>query len=141
MTGTLPRRGTAAPGRAGAPAWTEATIARLAEDAARRAPAASRPVATVRVDGTAARVDLDLVVDHGAHLPTVGEAVRRRVAAGIEAQTGLTVEAVTVTVVDLRLPAANAGPHDGPSGDGRARWPDRHGPGRVDVHRRPAAGG
>ncbi|MFE9693809.1 Asp23/Gls24 family envelope stress response protein [Micromonospora sp. NPDC005806] len=116
MTGTLPRRGAAAPRRAAAPPvpWTEARIARLAEDAARRAPAASGPVATVRVDGSAVRVDLDLVVDHGAHLPTVGAAVRRRVAAGIEALTGLTVEAVTVTVVDLRLPGEGR-----PGGSGR----------------------
>ncbi|MFR9777899.1 Asp23/Gls24 family envelope stress response protein [Micromonospora sp. MS34] len=106
MTGTLPRRGTA-PSAGTAPArWVdEEDIARLAEAAARRTPAVTAPKATVRVDGPAARVDLDVVVDHGVHLPTAADRVRRRAAAEIEAHTGLTVEAVTVTVVDLRLPA------------------------------------
>ncbi|MET8837031.1 Asp23/Gls24 family envelope stress response protein [Micromonospora sp. NPDC004540] len=110
MTGTLPRRATAPP----APApWSEERTAMLAEEAARRTPAVTDPVATARVDGAAVRVDLDLVVDHGAPLTAVAEAVRRRVAARIEAHTGLTVESVTVTVVDLRLPgAAPTGPED-----------------------------
>ncbi|KAB1916019.1 Asp23/Gls24 family envelope stress response protein [Micromonospora sp. AMSO31t] len=101
MTGTLPRRATAPR----APVtWSEERTAALAEDVARRTPAVTGPVATVRVDGGAVRVDLDVVVAHGAPLTAVAEAVRRRVAARIEAHTGLTVEAVTVTVVDLRLP-------------------------------------
>ncbi|WP_052744831.1 Asp23/Gls24 family envelope stress response protein [Micromonospora sp. HK10] len=119
MTGTLPRRDST-PGRARtAPAtrWTERRIARLAEEATGRTPAASSPAATVRVAGNVARVDLDLVVDHGAHLPTVAEAVRRRIADQVEACTGLTVESVTVTVVDLRLPAE----HTGTAGDRTAR--------------------
>ncbi|WP_446215431.1 Asp23/Gls24 family envelope stress response protein [Micromonospora sp. IBHARD004] len=111
MTGTLPRRGRTAPAGsdAGLDRWPEERIARLAEDAARRTTAVSAPVATVRADGRVARVDLDLAVDHGAHLPTVAEAVRRRVAAQVEAQTGLTVAGVTVTVVDLLLPARDDG--------------------------------
>ncbi|MET8908043.1 Asp23/Gls24 family envelope stress response protein [Micromonospora sp. NPDC004551] len=110
MTGTLPRRATAP----SAPvAWSEERTAGLAEEAARRTPAVSDPVATVRIDGAAVRVDLDLVVAHGVPLTGVAEAVRRRVAAGIEAHTGRTVEAVTVTVVDLRLPGEAASPGAG----------------------------
>jgi uncharacterized alkaline shock family protein YloU len=113
MTGTLPRRATAP----SAPVtWAEKRIAGLAEEAARRTPAVSDPVATVRADGGAVRVDLDLVVAHGAPLTAVAEAVRRRVTARIEAHTGLTVEAVTVTVVDLRLPGE---PGTGPGADAR----------------------
>lgn len=101
MTGTLPRRATAPP----APVtWSEQRTAGLAEEAARRTPGVTDPAATVRVDAAAVRVDLDVVVAHGAPLAAVAEAVRRRVAARIEAHTGRTVEAVTVTVVDLRLP-------------------------------------
>ncbi|MEV0429024.1 Asp23/Gls24 family envelope stress response protein [Micromonospora sp. NPDC050495] len=119
MTGTLPRRGDAPARARAAPAarWAERRIARLAEDAAARTPAASAPAATVRVAGNVARVDLDLVVDHGAHLPAVAEAVRRRIADRVEAGTGLTVESVTVTVVDLRLP----GEHRRTAGDRTAR--------------------
>ncbi|MFE9955413.1 Asp23/Gls24 family envelope stress response protein [Micromonospora sp. NPDC005299] len=107
MTGTLPRRVAAPP----APVtWSEEWTAGLAEEAARRTPAVTEPVATVRVDGAAVRVDLDLVVEHGAPLTAVAQAVRRRVAARIEAHTGLTVEAVTVTVVDLLLPGEPTSP-------------------------------
>ncbi|MFJ8578038.1 Asp23/Gls24 family envelope stress response protein [Micromonospora sp. NPDC093277] len=84
--------------------WTEERIARLVEEAASRTPAAAGAEATVRVCGGAARVDLDLVVDHGTHLATVAEAVRHRIGDRVGAETGLTVEAITVTVVDLRLP-------------------------------------
>ncbi|SCG67983.1 Asp23/Gls24 family envelope stress response protein [Micromonospora inositola] len=106
MTGTLPRRGSAAPTGSDATPdrWPDERIARLAENAARHAPGVYAPAATVCADGRAARVDLDLAVDHGEHLPTVAEAVRRRVAAQVEAHTGLTVAGVTVTVVDLLLP-------------------------------------
>ncbi|GGR94045.1 hypothetical protein GCM10010169_43180 [Micromonospora fulviviridis] len=145
MTGILPRRATAppapapdrpaspgpAPDRPGAPEagldrdrapWSEERTAGLAEEAARRTPAVSDPVATVRVDGAAVRVDLDLVAEHGAALTAVAESVRRRVAARIEAYAGLTVESVTVTVVDLRLPAESTPPTGG----------DRPGAGRRD---------
>lgn len=109
MTGTAARRSPgprAAAHGAVTPALRRAEdgIARLAEDAARRTPGVSAPAATAQVDGAAARVDLDVVVDLGVHLPTAAEGVRRRVATGIRAHTGHTVEAVTVTVVDLRLP-------------------------------------
>ncbi|GHJ53509.1 hypothetical protein Nm8I071_28160 [Nonomuraea sp. TT08I-71] len=97
----------------GRTAWSEERIAGLAEEAARRAGAVSEPVATVRADGGAVRVDLDVVVAHGVELTAVAGAVRRRVAARIEACTGLAVEAVTVTVVDLRLPAETATPTGG----------------------------
>ncbi|WP_262286508.1 Asp23/Gls24 family envelope stress response protein [Micromonospora sp. MA102] len=107
MTGTLPRRAAAPP----APVtWPEERTAGLAEEAARGTDAVTDPVATVRADGAVVRVDLDVVVAHGAPLAAVAEAVRRRVAARIEAHTGLTVEAVTVTVVDLRLPGEPASP-------------------------------
>ncbi|MGC3863555.1 Asp23/Gls24 family envelope stress response protein [Micromonospora chersina] len=109
----------------GRTAWSEERMAGLAEEAARRVRAISEPVATVRADGGAARVDLDVVVAHGVELTAVAGAVRRRVAARIEACTGLTVEAVTVTVVDLRLPAEGATPTDGdhPEGGRRDRCP------------------
>ncbi|MEU5530373.1 Asp23/Gls24 family envelope stress response protein [Micromonospora chersina] len=97
----------------GRTAWSEERIAGLAEEAAWRTGAVSEPVATVRLDGGAVRVDLDLVVAHGVELTAMAGAVRRRVAARIEACTGLTVEAVTVTVVGLRLPAETTSPAGG----------------------------
>ncbi|MFC0032979.1 Asp23/Gls24 family envelope stress response protein [Micromonospora chaiyaphumensis] len=112
MTGTLPRRATAPV------TWPEERTAGLAEEAARRTPAVSDPVAVARVDGAAVRVDLDLVVTHGTPLAGVAETVRRRVAARIEAHTGLTVEAVTVTVVGLRLPGEPPSPGAGRDGSG-----------------------
>ncbi|MFG2164322.1 Asp23/Gls24 family envelope stress response protein [Micromonospora chersina] len=110
----------------GRTAWSEERIGGLAEEAARRTGAVSEPVATVRVDGGAVRVDLDLVVAHGVELTAVAGAVRRRVAARIEACTGLTVEAVTVTVVGLRLPAETATPTGGerPEAGRRDRVPE-----------------
>ncbi|MFG3298238.1 Asp23/Gls24 family envelope stress response protein [Micromonospora chersina] len=153
MTGILPRRATAPPAPSpdgpaapapapdgsgggvaglvrGRAAWSEERIAGLAEEAARRAAAVSDPVATVRVDGGAVRVDLDLVVAHGAELTVVAGAVRRRVAARIEAYTGLTVEAVTVTVVGLRLPAEATSPTGGHHPEAGRRDPARS-PGRT----------
>ncbi|MEW2332597.1 Asp23/Gls24 family envelope stress response protein [Micromonospora chersina] len=114
----------------GRAAWSEERIAGLAEEAARRAAAVSDPVATVRADGGAARVDLDLVVAHGAELTAVAGAVRRRVAARIEAYTGLTVEAVTVTVVGLSLPAEATTPTGGHHPEAGRRDPARS-PGRT----------
>ncbi|MEU8261804.1 Asp23/Gls24 family envelope stress response protein [Micromonospora sp. NPDC048999] len=137
MTNALPRRGASAPGlgsadgggcglgrrHAGAPArpWSEEHTGRLVEEAAEGLPGATGAAATVRAHGGVVRIDLDLVVDHGTHLPTVAEAVRARVAARVETDAGLTVETVTVTVVDLRLPDA-AGPEpradaNAPGGD------------------------
>lgn len=132
MTGLLPRRRTSGQGRPAVPAgpWTEERLARLAEDAARLTPDVSGPVATVRVDGPATRIDLDLVVRYGAHLPTVAEAVRRRVTARIQAHAGRVVESVTVSVVDVLLPPEPPGP---------AGWDDDAREGDVDG--RPAAGG
>ncbi|SBT42345.1 Asp23 family, cell envelope-related function [Micromonospora narathiwatensis] len=100
--------------------WTEERVARLVEDAVGRAPAAPDATATVRVCGGVARVDLDLVVEHGAHLPSVAEAVRRRIGVRVGAETGLTVEAVTVTVVDLRLPDGAAPAYDESGADADA---------------------
>lgn len=129
MTGILPRRRASGQDRAPVPAraWTEEQVARLAEDAARMTPAVSGPVATVRVDGPATRIDLDLVVRYGAHLPTVAEAVRRRVTARIQAHTGRVVESVTVSVVDVLLPPdVSGGParrDDGAPGAGMDAGP------------------
>ncbi|MFD2765031.1 Asp23/Gls24 family envelope stress response protein [Micromonospora eburnea] len=100
--------------------WTEDRIARLVEDAARRTPAARDAAATVRVHGGVARVDLDLVVDHGTHLPTVAEAVRRRIGVRVGAETGLTVEGTTVTVADLCLPDPADPAYHAPSADADA---------------------
>ncbi|MFG1656181.1 Asp23/Gls24 family envelope stress response protein [Micromonospora chersina] len=112
----------------GRTAWSEERIAGLAEEAARRTGVVSEPVATVRADDRAVRVDLDLVVAHGVELTAVAGAVRRRVAARIEACTGLTVEAVTVTVVGLRLPAETTSPAGGDHPGTRRHDPAR-GPG------------
>ncbi|MEU2610043.1 Asp23/Gls24 family envelope stress response protein [Micromonospora sp. NPDC007271] len=133
MTRILPRRAVSAP-ECATPAqrWTAERIARLVEDAARGTPATIGTGATVRLHGGAARIDLDLVVDHGTHLAAAAQTVRRRVAARIEACTGLAVEAVTVTVVDLRLP--DQAPTTPPSTSRRVR-PD------GDLSGRPMAGG
>ncbi|SCL33311.1 Asp23 family, cell envelope-related function [Micromonospora rhizosphaerae] len=111
MTGTLPRRGRTAHAHAdAAPGRTEDRACRLAEDATRHIPGVYAPAAvTVRADGQAARVYLDLLVGYGEHLPTITEAVRRRVAARIEAHTGLPVQGVTITVVDVVLPGEEPG--------------------------------
>ncbi|MFI6327303.1 Asp23/Gls24 family envelope stress response protein [Micromonospora chersina] len=110
--------------------WSEERVAGLVEEAARRTGAVSEPVATVRADGGAVRVDLDLVLAYGVELATVAGAVRGRVAARIEACTGLTVEAVTVTVVGLRLPAEGSSPAGGDHPGTRRHHPARSpGPG------------
>ncbi|MEU4365918.1 Asp23/Gls24 family envelope stress response protein [Micromonospora chersina] len=110
--------------------WSEERMAGLAEEAARRTGAVSEPLATVRADGGGVRVELDLVVAYGVELAAVAGVVRRRVAARIEACTGLTVEAVTVTVVGLRLPAEGTSPAGG----------DHPGTPRHDPARSPAPG-
>ena len=105
MTGTVPRRARTAPAAPAAPADpTEDRLVRLVADAVDRTPGVYAPtMVTVRAHGHVARVDLDLVVGYGRHLATVAEAVRRGVAARIEAHSGLSVHSVTVTVVDVLL--------------------------------------
>lgn len=110
MTRTLPRRAGPTRDLAGVPArWTEAHLARIAAHAAGQTPGVYAAAAVaVRTDSRVARVDLDLVVDYGQHVPTVAEAVRRRVRARFEAYAGVDVQSVTVTVVDVRLPGEEA---------------------------------
>jgi uncharacterized alkaline shock family protein YloU len=77
------------------------------ESVARRA-AESVPDARVRrrgldieVEGTRARVSLELVVRHGAVLPDVARAVQERVAAELRGMCGLEPAAVDVAVEEL----------------------------------------
>lgn len=48
-----------------------------------------------------AAVDLRIVVDYGASIPQVADAIRRNVSSRVRAMTGLTVKEVNIDVVDL----------------------------------------
>ncbi|WFE54042.1 Asp23/Gls24 family envelope stress response protein [Micromonospora sp. WMMD1155] len=102
------------------PQQTEVTadVARIAVDAARQVPGVSgvHP-ATVRLVDRSVGLDLHLVTTYGYGVPVVAEAVRAAVADRVAAGTGLTVAAVTITVVDLIVPGA----HDAPTGR-PVRW-------------------
>jgi uncharacterized alkaline shock family protein YloU len=60
----------------------------------------------VRVDmgSDALNLELFLVVDHSAHVPTVAAEVQRQVADAIEQMLGLEVRQVNVFVGDVRFP-------------------------------------
>jgi uncharacterized alkaline shock family protein YloU len=60
----------------------------------------------VRVDmgNDALNLELFLVVDHSAHVPTVAAEVQRQVADAIEQMLGLEVRQVNVFVGDVRFP-------------------------------------
>ncbi|GIV58740.1 MAG: Asp23/Gls24 family envelope stress response protein [Bacteroidetes bacterium] len=55
----------------------------------------------VEVGTREAAVDIRLVVDYGASIPAVAEAIRRNIAERVEAMTGLKVVEVNIDVVDL----------------------------------------
>ncbi len=55
----------------------------------------------VEVGTKEAAVDVRIVVDYGASIPAVAEAIRRNVAERVEAMTGLKVVQVNIDVVDL----------------------------------------
>lgn len=57
----------------------------------------------VEVGTKEAAVDLVIVVDYGAHIPTVGEQVQARVAEQIEAMTHFIVKEVNVEVTDVSI--------------------------------------
>lgn len=57
----------------------------------------------VEVGTKEAAVDLVIVVDYGAHIPTVAEQVQARVAEQIEAMTHFTVKEVNVEVTDVSI--------------------------------------
>ncbi len=58
----------------------------------------------VEVGQTECIVDLTIVVDFGASIPQVSEALRRTVSGRISAMTGLTTKEVNINVVDLYVP-------------------------------------
>ncbi|HEY3833365.1 MAG TPA: Asp23/Gls24 family envelope stress response protein [Acidimicrobiia bacterium] len=58
---------------------------------------------SVEVGERQAAIDLDIVVDYGAAIVDVAEAIRRNVIGKIEAMTGLEVTEVNVTVDDVYL--------------------------------------
>ena len=55
----------------------------------------------VEVGTREAAVDVRIVVDYGASIPAVAEALRRNIAERVEAMTGLKVVQVNIDVVDL----------------------------------------
>ncbi len=59
---------------------------------------------SVEVGQTECIVDLSIVVDFGASIPQVSEALRRNVGGRISAMTGLTTKEVNINVVDLYVP-------------------------------------
>jgi uncharacterized alkaline shock family protein YloU len=60
----------------------------------------------VRVDmsNDSLRVELFLIVDHAAHVPTVAAEVQRQVADAIDKMLGLEVRQVDVFIGDVRFP-------------------------------------
>jgi uncharacterized alkaline shock family protein YloU len=68
---------------------------------------------SVEVGERDAAVDVDVVLAHGAHVPTVTRRIRDQVTERIQHITGLHVTEVNVTVSDIRRPGepdAEAGP-------------------------------
>jgi uncharacterized alkaline shock family protein YloU len=61
----------------------------------------------VRVDmaNDSLRVELFLVVDHSAHVPTVAAEVQRQVADAIDKMLGIEVRQVDVFIGDVRFPS------------------------------------
>lgn len=64
------------------------------------------PVEGVRVeiDGTSVRVALDVVTSGQDQVAAVGQAVQRAVTSAVTTATGLTVAAVSVSILDIELP-------------------------------------
>ena len=56
----------------------------------------------VAVAGTHVVIDVQIAVDHGAHIPDVAAQVRTQIIRHITAHTGLTTAAVNVNVTDVR---------------------------------------
>ncbi len=59
---------------------------------------------SVEVGEREAAVDLGIVVNYGASIPQVAEALRRNIMNRIQAMTGLTVKEVNISVEDLYFP-------------------------------------
>jgi uncharacterized alkaline shock family protein YloU len=59
----------------------------------------------VAVSGSHVVIDVQIVVDYGAHLPDVARQVRAQIAQHITALTGLTTAEVNVNVADIRTAA------------------------------------
>ncbi|HEX3488117.1 MAG TPA: Asp23/Gls24 family envelope stress response protein [Streptosporangiaceae bacterium] len=72
---------------------------------------------SVEVGERQAAVDLDLVVEYGAEIGELTQAIRRNVIGSIERMTGLEVTEVNISVDDVHLPGDDG---DG-DGDGEAR--------------------
>lgn len=62
---------------------------------------ASGRTVTIVVEGNAVRADLGIVVASGTDVATIGETVRRHVAAAIERLLGMEAKAVNVVVWDV----------------------------------------
>lgn len=60
----------------------------------------------VAVEENSVTIDVAIIVDYGAKLPTVCENIQQSVIKAIENMTGLTVNAVNVEVEGLKLPEA-----------------------------------
>ena len=58
----------------------------------------------VEVGQREAAVDLRLIAEYGASIPSVADAVRRNVTQRVEGMTGLHVKEVNISVVDLYFP-------------------------------------
>ncbi len=56
----------------------------------------------IGASGTHVVIDVQIAVEHGAHIPDVASQVRTQITRHITAQTGLTAAAVNVNVTDVR---------------------------------------
>lgn len=56
----------------------------------------------VPVSGTPVVIDVQIVVEQGAHIPAVASQVRTQITRHVTAQTGLTAAAVNIYIVDVR---------------------------------------
>jgi uncharacterized alkaline shock family protein YloU len=63
---------------------------------------------SVEVGEHEAAVDLRIIVDYGASIPQVADAIRRNVASRVKSMTGLTVTEVNIDVADLYYAEASS---------------------------------
>ena len=56
----------------------------------------------VPVSGTPVVIDVQIVVEQGAHIPAVASQVRTQITRHVTAQTGLTAAAANIYIVDVR---------------------------------------
>jgi uncharacterized alkaline shock family protein YloU len=80
--------------------------------------AGSEDATDIGLAGEHVVVDVQIAVDYRTPIPRVTQRVRERIIQHLSAQTGLTIDEVNVSVVDVRLPAATE--HTGHDGQPRA---------------------